>query len=801
MKKVTIQELDIEKGYSWKSTRNMLYDPESTEQPRAKENFIDGLELKARNYNIFVSGDTGTGRRTFVQKWIAQFGKNENTPTDWIYVFNFEDISAPLAIELPAGIGKNLKKDWERMIEELLKSLESLFESDTYNHTISEIDEEFEKEKSKLWNHVYQSSQQLHFMLQNTPTGIVHIPVKENKPITTEARNAFSKEEKLQYEGNSVKVRYLIEGYLFRSRQIEKEFQKKYEELNRFSARFAIHSIIQEFEDRYQQSEVFLGYVQQVVNDLLDQLPLLLEEPEHAVELLKKYRINLFVDQTRTKGAPMRFVMNPSYATLFGKIEYLSNNGNLYTDHTLIKPGAIHECNGGYLVLDARDIVSNCFLWDTLKKYLYSEKIGVENEDLQYGFSPMATLKPQPIPLLFKCILIGEPDLYDELHELDADFEKLFYFKVEFDDEIEDSDENRNRYTQFIANVIHSKKLLPLHETGTAEVFRYSMLLADSRNKLSAQYSKIIDLLIESDQKGRRKSLKEIDGETIQEVLQRKKERSNLENDKIDEMIRKQIIHIHTCGKQIGQVNALTVVDLPDSPFGTPTRVTATYALGSGNIVDIHREIDMSGKIFKKAILTLESYIESTFSQKFPLSIKGTLAFEQTYASIEGDSATMAETVALLSVLAKVPIDQGIAITGSMSQLGEAQAVGGINDKIQGFFHICKMRGLTGYQGVIIPSANKDSFVPDIDVLRAIQANRFHIWCVDTLEEVVELVMKMPVGKRSRGGNYPKGTLYARVMNNLYKAYRLSCQGEEIFKSSRREKGKSAVNQEESETE
>jgi lon-related putative ATP-dependent protease len=786
LKKIVLSDLDIDNQYLWKSTAEIRSYKGSVEQGALKERFIEGLELKARNYNIFVSGESGTGRRSFVRQWIEEFALTEKTPEDWVYVYNFEDMWEPVAIPLPNGIGRAIKKDWEATIEEVLKSLEGLFESESYQKKASEVSDEFEKQKKGLWNQIGRNAAELDYLLQITPTGIAPIPMKEGKPLTTENRENLEVEEKRKYEENGVKVRHLIEGYLYRLREYEKEFHQHVQELNRYSAKFSIKSILSEFEQKYQQSERFLQFVDQVMEDILTQLPVLLSKPDQWSALLRKYQVNLFVDHSKTAGAPVRVEINPSFSSLFGKTEFLSKNGYLYTDHSLMKAGALHQCNGGYLVLDARDVVSNFYVWDTLKKSLYAEKIAVENEDTRYGFSALATMKPQEIPLSFKCILIGEPELYDALYELDRDFGKLFRYKVEFDDEMDDTPDNRDRYTCYLSRVVEEKGMLPISESGTREILRYSMRIAGSRRKLSSEFSRIIDLMIESDHLGRKNRDKEITGATVLEVIRRKEERSGIENQKIDEMIRDNVIQIRTVGKLIGQVNALTVLELPDYSFGIPTRVTATYALGSGTIIDIHREIDMSGKIFKKAVLTLESYIEATFSQKFPLSVKGTLAFEQTYGSIEGDSATMAETVALLSVLAKTPIYQGIAITGSMSQLGEAQAVGGINEKVEGFYRICKMKGLTGHQGVILPRANLDSLVLCDEVLRAIEKNKFHIWCVDTLEEVIEIALKTEVGKRTRGGNYPKGTLYAKIMDNLYNAYNRYNQGEELVKSKRR---------------
>jgi len=793
LKKITPEDLDIDRGYVWKGTSQIgIPTPphaldHSVERSETEQSFREGLQMKARNYNIYVTGLSGTGRRSSVKQWLEDFAVEEKTPEDWIYVYNFEDTWTPLAIPLPRGLGRALKKDWEQMIEEALKSLEGVFIGESYRNKQSELNNEFEKQKKQLWVEITRKAGELEYLLQTTPTGIAPIPLRDGKPLTIEVRSALSAEEKRKVEENGVKASHLAEGYLFRMREYEKDFHNRKEELNRFSAKFAIRSILSEFEQKYQQSEAFLRFKEQVIEDILAQLPFLLAKPEQWESLLHRYQINLFVDHGKTRGAPVGFEMNPSFASLFGKIEFLSKNGYLFTDHTLIKPGAVHRCNGGYLAMDARDVVSNYALWDMMKKMLYAEKTGVENEDTRYGFSSLATLKPQEIPLSFKCVLIGEPELFDILQELDPDFDKLFRYKVEFDYESDDSTQNRDRYTRFLASAASEKGLLPVDAGGVREVVRYGMRLANSRRKLSNEYSRITDLLIESDHLSRRQNLPAIDGKTVQEAIRRKIARSGLENRKIEEMIRDDVIRIRVSGKQVGQVNALTVLDLPDHSFGIPTRVTATYALGSGNIIDIHREIDMSGKIFKKAILTLESYIESTFSQKFPLSVKGTLAFEQTYGSIEGDSATMAETVALLSVLAKVPIMQGIAITGSMSQLGEAQAVGGINEKVEGFYRICKMKGLTGFQGVILPKANMDSLVLGDEILKAVEKMHFHIWCVDTLEEVLEIVMKMKVGKRTRAGNYPKETLYAKVMDNLYQAFTRYNQGEEALKTRKKE--------------
>lgn len=511
----------------------------------------------------------------------------------------------------------------------------------------------------------------------------------------------------------------------------------------------------------------------QILNDMTDNLGVLMGESEEEIQqLYNRYRINLFVDHHAEQGAPVLFELNPTYSNLFGKIEYLSRNGYLYTDHTLIKPGSFHKANGGYIIIEAKDVLNDFYVWDTLKKMLYSERINVENIESRSGYSSLATIKPEPIPLDVKVILIGEPYLYDTLYEIDPDFEKLFRIKAEFDYELDNTHENRQLVASFMKTLIQEKQLADITPSGVQAIMEYLLRLSGSKQKISTTFSKISDLLIESSRLATLEGKGKIDAEILKKTLALKEHRVSLEREKIDELIREGDIIIKTKGQAVGEINGLSVLNTGDYVFGIPARISSDYSLGSSGIIDIQREVDMSGKIFKKAVLTLESFFEATYSKDFPLSVKATTSFEQTYGEIEGDSATVAETISLISAISHIPLKQGIAVTGSMSLKGEVQTVGGISEKVEGFFRICNQGGLTGEQGVIIPAKNLDSLILKDEVVHAVKNNQFHIWTVEHLSEAIEILTDKPAGDKGKTGKFPKNTVNYHLIKNLEKFHK-----------------------------
>lgn len=774
MKKITYEDLLLFKDGEFDFVDTLRDDFDCTKaHARAFTAMQAGFDIQSRDYNIFVAGDTGTGRRTFVRQTVEKVAKNRDKASDWIYVHNFDDQWSPNAIALKAGTAKVLQKDIKKLLEDSIKSLENLFDGEIYQQKAQELKAEYDEKQSSLWNQITEKAKELGFSLKIAPNGIITNPVKDGKRISQEEIDNMAGEERETYESNLVKCKQIVEGYLYKSRVLSNEYGDESEKMNTESAEFTLKPIFSKYEKKYREYKEITDFLHQILNDMTDNLGVLMGESEEEIQqLYNRYRINVFVDHHDEQGAPVLFELNPTYSNLFGKIEYLSRNGYLYTDHTLIKSGSFHKANGGYIIIEAKDVLNDFYVWDTLKKMLYSERINVENIESRSGYSSLATIKPEPIPLNVKVILIGEPYLYDTLYEIDPDFEKLFRIKAEFDYELDNTPENRQLVASFMKTLIQEKQLTDITPTGVQTIMEYLLRLSGSKQKISTTFSKISDLLIESSRLATLEGKGKIDAEILKKTLALKEHRVSLEREKIDELIQEGDIIIKTRGEAVGEINGLSVLNTGDYVFGIPARISSDYSLGSSGIIDIQREVDMSGKIFKKAVLTLESFFEATYSKDFPLSVKATTSFEQTYGEIEGDSATVAETISLISAISHIPLKQGIAVTGSMSLKGEVQTVGGISEKVEGFFRICNQGGLTGEQGVIIPAKNLDSLILKDEVVHAVKNNQFHIWTVEHLSEAIEILTDKPAGDKGKTGKFPKNTVNYHLIKNLEKFHK-----------------------------
>ena len=770
MKKIQPEDLDLFRGFSFQDTDCVDSLEGLIGQERAFTALQTAFDIPRREYNVFVVGETGTGRRTFTKRVVQEEAKKAPPSDDWVYVHHFQDRFSPIALNLPSGMGREFRKEMDVLIEDVFKALEGLFESDDYQNSLQKTKEGFEIKRKALWDEMNQKVQSLSYLVKYAQTGIMTIPLKEEKPLTQEQIIGLSDEEKKEYEKNSVKVKHLVEGYLHQLRILEKDHSKEVDQLNRESCEFAIGPSFTELLARYSPYEHVANHIRRVKEDILENLGVITSEGDQRQEVISRYRANLFVDNSGAQGAPVIFEINPTYPNLFGKIEYLSRSGYLYTDFSLIRAGAVHKANGGFMILDARDLLTHPYVWETLKKILYEQKIAPENMETRFGYSVLASIRPQPIPIRLKVILIGEPELYSLLYQLDPDFVKLFRIKAEFDTEFPVSAKNLELFCQYLCAIVSEETLFPLDAGAVREVAAFGMRLVSSRRKISSELTRISDLLVEADQIARKDGQTRITQKTVHKALEAKENRIRLWIEKSDERFFHKEYLVEVEGRIIGQVNGLSVLDTGEFDFGMPVRITANTSIGNSGITDIQREVDLSGKIFKKAVMTLESFFEERFAQDRPLALKATLSFEQTYGPIEGDSATMAETVALFSKLAQIPVRQDIAITGSMGLDGQAQPVGGVSAKIEGFFRVCQLRGLSGTQGVIIPIQNIDSLVLRIEVAEAVRKNEFHIWAVETMDQALELMLEHRVGKKLQRG-YQKESINARIDQTL-KRYR-----------------------------
>ena len=757
-------------------------------QDKAKKAVEEALKINEKGFNVFVVGIPGTGRRSFVTSFLEKEAMKMPVPKDWVYVYNFSNPSEPKAISLDPGKGSQFKSDMQKLSEEVIESIEKIFESEDYAAKKSELEDEYMSRKTQLWEELQQKAKELGFSVQLTPTGVMSVPIYDGKPVTQEMFESLPEDVKQTFNENSRKIKHIIEGTLYKSRKLDREYKEKLKELDKYAALFTIGALFDEIRKQYESNYDVVQYLTDVENDILSNLSDLRSEESELRQLYKKrYSVNLIVDNSHTVGAPVVYERNPTYSNLAGKVEYYSRGGMLFTDFTFIKAGALHKANGGFLILEAESLLRSPYAWEYLKRALLSEEISIENLESALGFSNIVSLRPQPIPLNIKIFLIASPRLYYLMYTYDEDVRKLFRVKSEFDWELDANEENIKRYLGFISSTCCRYQLSHLDRKAVEKVLWYSSRLASDRGKLSVRFGEISGLIRESCNIASQNNEKIVREEDVKKAIEQMEERVNLMQIKYDSQIKSYDLMIETTGKKIGQVNGLTVLDLADHSFGIPAKITAKVHLGKPGIVDIQREADLSGKVHSKAVLTIEGFFGERYAQYVPLSISASLSFEQVYGVVEGDSASVAEVVALISAIAKIPVNQEIAVTGSMNQHGEVQPVGGVTEKVEGFHRACKLRGLTGNQGVIIPKANLKNLILKEDVLNDIQKGLFHIWAIEYIDEAIEILTNKKAGKMTRSGTYQRGSVNDQVIKALKKAKELA-EGKNLQRKKRKKK-------------
>ncbi len=760
-------EIDLSNLNLPKSTEDVKIEVKFDHQSRAYQALKDAIKLDNKNYNIFVAGPTGSGRHTFVREFLNQVVSQMPVPKDWAYVYNFSNAFAPKALSFDPGDAQRFKDAMSRAKKEILESIKRAFESNDYAKRKSDLEGKYATKRKELWDSLNKKSAELGFVVQVGPTGIMTIPVMNGKPLSQEEFDGLNPDQKKFYEENVIKLKKLIDGTLHKSRVLDNEFKDKIDKLDEEIAKFAIDPIFEDLDEQFKNNADVVDFLNSVKKDILDNLEVLRSDQTDKEKFMSRYDVNVVIDNSKAQGAPVVEELNPTYANLFGKIEYYATMGTLQTDFKFIRSGAFHRANGGFMILNAEDLFRSELSWDATKRLINSGTLKIENIQEYLGYGITVTLNPEPIPANVKMIMIGEPWIYDLLYQYDADFRKFFKIKAPFDWEIELSPQGVEYYLQLLRSVIDKRKLLHVDESGIKEIIRSGMRLIEKRTKISTQANKITAILIESDHKARELEKKKIDAESVREALKAMEMRHSLEADRMLEYFKNNEIMIDTSGERIGQVNGLTVIEGGDYPFGMPVRITAKTHLSDTGVIDIQRESNMSGKIFTKAVLIISNYLSAKYTTKHPLSFAATVSFEQTYSMIEGDSASVAETLAIISAISKVPLKQSLAITGSINQNGEVQPVGGIPYKIEGFFKVCKIKGLTGDQGVIIPESNVDDLVLDSEVIEAIKAGKFHIWTVKNVDEALEIATGKRAGKMNEKMNYEKGSVNYLVVKEI----------------------------------
>ncbi|RLC81150.1 MAG: ATP-dependent protease [Chloroflexi bacterium] len=752
-------------------------------QERAVRALRFGLEMDKQGFNIYVAGLPGTGRTTAVRTFLEKLAAEKPVPPDWCYVHNFKDPYRPKALCLPPGKGRELKAQVKEFIEYTRREIPKAFESDEYASQREALSAEFNTRREAIFSQLNKKAREAGFLLQSSPAGLLLIPMKDGQPLSQEAFEALPEEEKKQMRERQKAVEAEVREALREVRKEERALKARLDELDKAVGRNVLNRYVEELLEEYEEYPEVREYLEEMRDDILENLSQFRQAetssekmpPEARERLWRKYDVNVLVDNSHLTGAPVVIELNPTYVNLMGRIEKEAMFGTLITDFTLIKAGALHRANGGYLVIQVEDLLRNPYSWQGLKLALANGKIIIEEIGERLGFITTKTLQPEPIPLDVKVVLIGSPVLYHYLYNLDEEFKELFKVKADFDTRMDRNEENIKAYCAFICGICQKENLLPFENSGMAKIVEYGSRLAGDQDKLSTRFADIADIIREAHFWASQEGATSVKAEHVQKALAEKVYRSNLVQERVREMIEKGTILIDTEGEVVGQVNGLSVVSLGDFTFGKPTRITATIGVGKEGIVDIERETKLGGPIHTKGVLILTGYLIQKYAQDKPLTLAARLVFEQSYEGVEGDSASAAEVFALLSALSGLPIKQGIAVTGSLDQKGRIQAIGGVNEKIEGFFEICKAKGLNGEQGVIIPRSNLRHLMLKEEVVEAVKEGKFHIYAIETVDEGIEILTGVKAGKRLEDGAFEKDSvnyLVDKRLRELSKEYR-----------------------------
>jgi len=751
-------------------------------QERAVRAMEFGLKIKVRGYNIFMAGLSGTGKTTYAETYTRSLAANEPVPDDWCYVYNFDHPASPIAIRLPAGGGREFKKDMEAFVNIIKTEISKAFSSDDYEKEKANIIKDFQNRRNELLEQLNRDAEKQDFKVKTTNAGIYFLPIIDGKTLTEDEYEKLEEQVKTKLREKSQQLQIGTLDVIRKIKNIEKELEEKINDWEHKIALFAVGIHINDLREKYKAYEQILEYLEKVQQDILDNLEDFIEEAPEVDQsqmiLLsalsgesygpeEKYKVNLLVDNSETKGAPVITDFNPTYYNLVGKVEYESDHGSMNTDYTMIKPGLLHQANGGYLILQADDVLNNSHSWEALKRALRTQKITIENVQEHLGLAAVSTLRPEPIPLEIKVILIGSSEIYQLLLSYDEEFGKLFKIKADFDEDMERSEENIHKLARFISSFCKRENALPFHRTGVAKIIDYSSRLVEDKRKLTTRFNDIVEILAESAVWAEMDKSKCIYDKHVNKAIREKEYRSNKYDEKLIRLLEEGTIMVDTTGWVVGQINGLSILDMGDYSFGKPSRITATTYIGKSGIVNIEREVEMSGTSHSKGILILSGYIGQKYAQDMPLALTASVCFEQLYSGVDGDSASSAELYAILSSLSELPINQEIAVTGSVNQKGEIQAIGGVNQKIEGFFELCKLRGLTGDQGVIIPYQNIINLMLKDEVIEAVKEGKFHIYPVKTIDEGIEILTGVKAGKKKKDGTYPKGTVNYKVYEKL----------------------------------
>lgn len=762
-------------------------------QDRAVKAFDFGLHVKIKGYNIYMSGPSGTGKTTYAKASTERLAATEDVPLDWCYVYNFQNPRSPLALSFPAGEGRKFRDDMSELVQLFQTELQKVFRTEDYEKQKTELLRGFDEKRDALMDQMSKEAAENDFQVKTTNSGIYFMPVVDGKPVGEEEYDDLAEDVKDVIEKNSQIVQEKASAIMRDIRELDKESKRCVDQLDYKVGMFAIGHHVSTVQEKYEQNEKAVAYINAVKEDVLENISQFFEDEEDGEEGLAsllpmlskkqpedvtlKYKVNLIVDNSETEGAPVVTTFNPTYYNLVGEVEYDSEFGNLTTDFMKIKSGLFHKANGGYLIVQAQDILSAPQAWEALRRVIKTKEINMDAIREQLGTVVAPTLKPEPIPANIKIIMIGSSYYYELLSTYDEEFDKFFKIRADFDYEMPRSQENMLKIAQFIKGFTMREKTMDFDVSAVCAVVEYSSRAAERQNKLSTRFNHLAEILGEAAAWAKLDGAEMVTAKHVQKTIVEKEDRLRLYEEKLDEMLEENVIMIDVDGAEVGQINGLAVLDMGSYAFGNPSRITATTYVGKSGIVNIEKEARMSGQTHDKGVQIITGYLGQTYAQKFPLSLSCRVCFEQNYNGIDGDSASSTELYCILSSLAELPIRQDLAVTGSVNQKGEIQAIGGVTYKIEGFFDLCKKRGLTGKQGVIIPVSNIRDLVLKDEVVEAVKEGVFHIYPISTIDEGIALLMSTPAGEKDEKGEYPPDSVHGKVMAKL-KAFWKYAEGE-----------------------
>jgi lon-related putative ATP-dependent protease len=753
-------------------------------QKRAVEAIDFGIKIQQDGYNLFAMGPTGTGKHTIIRQFLDARAISRDGVYDWCYVHNFDDPYKPLALRLPPGTARELEDTMENLVADLITSIPAAFESDEFQAQQNEIEAEFAEREQKPFEDLQVRARKREIALIRTPSGVAISPMKDGEVMPPEEFSKLAEETQADLTALMKEYHDEIEKLIHQSPKLRREMYRKIRNLNESLATQLVAELFADVLEAYSELPYVIAYLQAVQRDVVDSsdafrpalqesgqagllLPGMASPEEQLRAIVDRYRVNRLIDHAKTKQSPVVYCDNPTFENLVGSIEHMAEMGNLVTNFTLIKPGALHEANGGYLIIDARELLGQPSAWVGLKRALRSNHIHTEPLGRYLSMVSTVSLEPQPIPLKVKVILVGERQLYYALRRYDPDFEELFKVVADFEESVPRNASISRKYARMIATVARREKLRHFDVAGVCRLIEYASRLAGDSRRLSVQMMHIADLAREADFHASEAGAKVIKAAHIDAALAAQEYRNGRFAERMRERVEDGTVMIDTEGERIGQINALSVYQVGGTAFGQPNRITSRVSAGSGRVIDIEREVHLGGKLHSKGVLILSSYLNAQFTPTKALSLSASIVFEQSYGGIDGDSASSTELYAILSAISELPIKQALAVTGSVNQFGEVQAIGGVNEKIEGFFATCKANGLQEDNGVLIPQANVSDLMLRSEVVEAVEAGKFHIYPVRSIEEGIRILTGVPAGRRLKSGKFAKGTVFALVEARL----------------------------------